>query len=405
MRVHVWGINYAPEPTGIGPHNTALCEHLARRGHDVKMFTSFAYYPAWKKSDADRGRLWRTDSINGVAVHRCWHFVPRRPSALKRIFHEATFVLTSLVRVLAAPRPDVMVVVSPPLLLGFAAWFVGAIKRAPFVFHVQDLQPDAAVGLGMIRAGWFVRLLYGLEAFAYRKAARVSGISAGMPDVFAGKNVAREKLVLFPNGVRIPPPEEMRRTNRFRARHGFSGDDFLAVYSGNFGVKQGLRILVDAARRVRDPRVRVVLCGEGGGRPDLESAVADAGLKNVTILPLQTDSDYREMLADADVCLIPQQAGSGGAFFPSKLLPALAFGKPVVTVADAGSQLVRELDAGGFGRNVPPGDSVALARELDALAQQPGQLAQFSVAARRHAEQWECGAVLADFERVLVSLA
>ena len=153
MRAIVWGINYAPEFTGIAPHSVALCEFLHARGHDVEMVSTFSYYPTWRKLPEDEGRLYRTDLINGVPVHRCWHFVPERVSPLKRIIHEATFISTSFLRMLALPRPDVFVVVSPPLALGAAAWMMGAIKRAPFIFHVQDLQPDAALKLGMLQAG------------------------------------------------------------------------------------------------------------------------------------------------------------------------------------------------------------------------------------------------------------
>src|SRR5688572_19940991 len=78
MKVNVWGINYAPEPTGIAPYNTVLCEHLSRTGHDVRMVTSFAYYPSWKKSAEDRRRLYRTDEMRNVPVHRCWHYVPAK---------------------------------------------------------------------------------------------------------------------------------------------------------------------------------------------------------------------------------------------------------------------------------------------------------------------------------------
>ena len=49
MRILVWGINYAPEVTGIGPCNTVLCEHLRAAGHEVEMVTSFPYYPGWRK--------------------------------------------------------------------------------------------------------------------------------------------------------------------------------------------------------------------------------------------------------------------------------------------------------------------------------------------------------------------
>src|SRR6187455_3141051 len=111
MRVIVWGINYAPEFTGIAPHSVALCEFLHVRGHDAQMVSTFSYYPTWRKLPDDEGTLYRTDIINGVPVHRCWHFVPKRVSAVKRILHEATFIVTSTLRTLSLPRPDVYVLV------------------------------------------------------------------------------------------------------------------------------------------------------------------------------------------------------------------------------------------------------------------------------------------------------
>src|SRR5436190_17403585 len=100
MRIVVWGINYAPEFTGIAPHNVALCEFLCRSGDIVEMITGFAYYPAWEKRPEDQWQVYRTDEMQGVKVHRCWEFVPKRVSSANRILHEATFVLTSTLRAL-----------------------------------------------------------------------------------------------------------------------------------------------------------------------------------------------------------------------------------------------------------------------------------------------------------------
>src|SRR5207237_6274227 len=104
--------------------------------------------------------------------------------------------------------------------------------RSPFVFHVQDLQPDAAVGLGMLQTGWFTRALYWLEAFAYKQAARVSGISEEILDAFRRKNVSEQKLVLFPNGVAIPDQTQIPVSGRFRDKHVFIADVVIAVYVG-----------------------------------------------------------------------------------------------------------------------------------------------------------------------------
>ena len=407
MRILVWGINYAPEVTGIAPCNVALCEHLRAAGHDAHMLTTFAYYPDWRKRPEDRGRMYRTDTVDGVPVHRCWHYVPARVSALKRIVHEGTFVLLSFLRGLALGRFDAMVVVSPPLLLGAAAWVLGRIKRAPFVFHVQDLQPDAAVGLGMLKPSAFTRALYRLEALAYAKAARVSGISQGMLRAFEAKGVPAENRVYFPNGARLPeggtalPP-----AGRWRARHGFAPEDFLAVYSGNLGIKQGLDILPEAARRLAPGgRVRIVVCGQGAAAERLRAAAEGAGM-NFTLLPLQDDAAYREMMADTDLCLITQQAGTGQYFFPSKLLSALACARPVLAVADADSELALALDEGGFGWRVAPGQPDELAATLTSVAASGAEeLRRRGEAGNAYVRRFAWDTILADFMRTLEVVA
>jgi colanic acid biosynthesis glycosyl transferase WcaI len=405
MRVIVWGINYAPEITGIAPHNVSLCEYLHATGHDVEMVTTFAYYPAWKKNPEDRSALYRTDRINGVPVRRCWHFVPERVTPLKRIIHEATFALTSTLRILTLKAPDVYLVASPPLILGTAARLVSLLKRAPFIFHVQDLQPDAAVGLGMLREGWFTRALYWLEAFAYKHALRVSSISPEILDAFRRKRVPEEKLILYPNSVELPARESLPATGAFRRKHGFAADEFLAVYAGNLGVKQGLEILLDAAQSLRTQRnIRVVLCGDGAERAALEENVKKRELENVSMLPLQRGLEYQELLVDADVSVITQQSGSGNAFFPSKLLVTLAHFSPVVTVADAGSALAKAVAEGAFGVNVSPGQPAELARALAEIARDREKRQAWGQSGRVYVEQFERNRVLEKFTTQLKAL-
>jgi colanic acid biosynthesis glycosyl transferase WcaI len=401
MRIIVWGINYAPEFTGIAPHSVALCEFLQANGDDVAMVAGFSYYPVWQKRPEDHATLYRTDLINGVPVHRCWQFVPGRVSALKRIFHEASFILTSTQRALSLPRPDVYVLVSPPLLLGVAGWLVGKIKSAPFVFHVQDMQPDAAVGLGMLKASWFTKALYAIEAFAYRHAARVSGITQGMLKAFRAKGVSEEKLIYFPNAISLEETEPPPARGEFRQGHGFAPEEFLAVYAGNLGVKQGLDVLLETARLLRDSRIRILICGDGAQRESLEERVREMNLPNVSMLPLQQGRDYRSLLVDADVCFITQQAGSGNSFFPSKLLGLLAESKPVVTVAAAECELAHAVGEGKFGINVPPGRPQELAEVLDSIGQDAPRLSAYGAAGRVYVQQFDKAHIFSSFREHL----
>ena len=404
MKVLVWGINYAPELTGIAPCNVALCEHLLRQGHQVEMVTGFPYYPHWQKRAEDCGRLYHTETLNGVVVCRCWQFVPRSLSAFKRILHEASFVLTSTLRVLFGARSDLMVVVSPPLLLGTAAAIVHGLRGIPFVFHVQDLQPDAAVGLGMLKPGLLTRALYRLEAIAYRSAARVSGISGSMLQAFQKKGVPAAKQLYFPNSVRVSSRNGSPPQGVFRRRHGIADDDLLVVYSGNLGVKQGLGIILDAAQLCEDPRVQFIICGDGAARPALSKLAQESGLKNLRLLPLQAPAAFEEMMVDADLSLITQQAGSGKFFLPSKLLTSLVFRKPIVAVADPDSELALAIREGDFGICLSPERPNELANQLDQWVDAGPRLEEMARKGRIYVERFDAERVLGAFEAELKKL-
>ena len=367
MKITVWGINYDPEPTGIGPFNTDLCAFLAERGHTVTMVSTFPYYPWWRKRPADCGKLYQSENHQGVRVHRCWHYVPAKPTTFKRLLHELSFVTTSTLRLLFLPRADVYIVVSPPLFLGLGATLVRWLRWAKFVYHVQDLQPDAALGLGMIKPGLAVKMLYALESWTYARASLVSGISQGMMDAFLKKRVRPEKIYLLPNWI---PDGDATASPfsrvSFRAAHRLSAETPLIAYSGNLGMKQGLEVVIEAASLASQPSpsgrpvIHWAICGEGAAKPALEALIADNGCATARLYPLQTDELYQSLLREADVCLITQQKGTGQFFFPSKLLSILQLGRAVLAVADESSELARAVREGGFGLVVAPGDAPAL---------------------------------------------
>src|SRR5439155_21622449 len=89
---------------------------------------------------------------------------------------------------------------------------------------------------------------------------------------------------------------------KFRRRYDFAEEEFLAIYAGNLGVKQGLDVLLEAAPLLRTPRIRILICGDGAQREALAHRVHELKSRNVTMLPLQEGEDYRALLVDADVC-------------------------------------------------------------------------------------------------------
>jgi colanic acid biosynthesis glycosyl transferase WcaI len=412
MKITSWGINYAPEPTGIAPYNTELCEFLKSRGHEISMVTTFSYYPAWAKLPADRWRFYRTDTKEGVPIHRCWHYVPAKATTARRILHELSFGLTSFLRILTLPRADIYIVVSPPLFLGILARMVAFLKRSRYVFHVQDLQPDAALGLGMVKSGAFMRLLLGIERFSYHHAVAVSGISESMLVAFERKGVPVEKCWYFPNWVsRNVAQMDPATHHSFRESHGIPPDAFLAVYAGNLGRKQGLRVLVEAGRLLKEnppggrfSSIWIVIAGAGVMRLELEQELAREPAPNFLLLSLLPEPAYRAMLAEATVGIVTQAKGSGQVVFPSKLLTIVAAGLPVLSVAEADSDLARSVAKGNFGVNVPSAQPEQVAQAMVNLTRQPDELQRMAENGRRWVQSFSADKILGEFEEKLRSL-
>jgi colanic acid biosynthesis glycosyl transferase WcaI len=191
----------------------------------------------------------------------------------------------------------------------------------------------------------------------------------------------------------------------FRRRHGFSDSDFLAVYSGNLGIKQGLDLLLEVAPLLQNSRIQIVLCGDGADRRRLEKMLASKKLSNVRMLPLQEKTAFQEMLTDADLCLVLQRSGTGRWFFPSKLLNILAYARPVLTVADADSELGRLVSEEQLGTNVEPGNPRSLADALEQMADAHEALASFGENGHRYVKRFEMERVLSNFEAVLDDVA
>lgn len=401
LHIDLWGINYHPEPIGIAVYNTQLSEYLAKKGHEMRATTGFPYYPQWRKLQPG---VVATENMNNVLVRRNWLYVPHKVSTRRRVLHEFSFAVTSFFRQLFSRRADVYVVVSPPLLLGLCAIIISAVKCAPFVFYVQDLQPDAAIALGMIKQGWLLKLLLWMEATIYKEAATILVISDGMKDTVAAKGVPQEKIVTLPNWTSDADKVPAHTPNSWKRQHGLSEQSTLISYCGNIGVKQGLESVVEAAYMLsKHQDLHVAICGDGADKDRLQELVDARNLKNVSMLPLLESDDYWALLQDSDACLVTLKPGTGASFLPSKLLNILLAGKPVITNADAGSALHAAVIDGKFGCTAS-GDAESLAECMRTFLDSSTAHQQMGENAREYVKRFDKAQILDGLSDLLIRI-
>ena len=399
MRLLIVGLNYAPEPVGIGPYTAGMAETLAARGIEVRVVGGKPYYPQWRPYPGYRG-LWRRTRENGVEVVRCAHYVPAQPTGLRRIVHLASFALSSLVPALRWTRwrPDVVLCVAPALLSVPTAWLAARAAGATLWIHVQDFEVEAAQATGLVGAdGLAARLARRVENALLRSADRVSTISPQMARRLLAKGIAPERVIEVRNWANALAPE--RSEARSYRDEWDLGARHVALYSGNIANKQGIGIVIEAARLLAARAdIAFVICGEGPNRARLEESSRD--LRNVQFHDLQPAERLSELLALADVHLLPQIAGAADLVLPSKLTNMLASARPVVATAVVGSGLFEEVD--GCGVLTPPGDAAAFADAIAGLIDEPARRASLGAAAKARAqERWSQASIIDRLEAEL----
>jgi len=404
MKILIYGINYAPELTGIGKYTAEMAETLVEKGHSVRIVCAPPYYPAWRIGSGYSALRYSTERRGGVALWRAPLWVPSRPSGARRIAHLASFALSSLPVMLrhALWRPDAVICIAPSLLNAPAGWFVARLTGAHAWIHIQDYEVDAAFSLGMLKGSLLKRTVLAIERTLLKRFDTVSTISGKMIERAMSKGIPPRKLVHFPNWADTHSIYPLKRPSELRTELYISPSATIVLYSGNMGTKQGLDILAGAAERLvsRDNLV-FVFCGNGPARAEL--LLRCAGLRNCRFLELQPISRLNELLNLADIHVLPQRADAADLVMPSKLTGMFASGRPVIAMASPGTELHDVVAPRGI--VVPPGDAETLASSIDALAANAAERARLGQAGRRFAEAvLSRDAVLSEFDARLRAL-
>ncbi len=405
MKILVYGINYAPELTGIGKYTAEMAETLVGMGHEVRVVSAPPYYPDWRIANGYRALRYSIEDRNDVKLWRTPLWVPPKPKGVRRIAHLASFALSSLPVMLRQVlwRPDVVICIAPSLMNAPAGWLVARMTGAHAWIHIQDYEVDAAFSLGMLKGSLLKRTALALERFLLKRFDTVSTISGKMIEHAMRKGIHPRKLVHFANWADTHSIHPLKRPSEFRTTLHISPSATVVLYSGNMGAKQGLEILAEAAQKLeaRDNLV-FVFCGNGPARDEL---IARCGsLRNCRFMDLQPANRLNELLNLADIHVLPQRADAADLVMPSKLTGMLASGRPVIAMASRGTELHDVVSPRGI--VIPPGDPDALVTAIESLAANAAERARLGIAGRKFAEaELSREAVLREFEAKLRALS
>ena len=382
------------EGTG-GTRSYEFARRLVESGHAVTMVTAAA----------GEARRHEVDGIDVVEVSGGERDYVRATATGygRRIAGFGRFAAAATAAAARAPRPDVVFATSPPLTMAFPAIATARRHRAPLVFEVRDLWPEAPIQMGALENPAARRVARMLERRAYRAATKVVALSPGMVDGVMAAGIPRADIALIPNAADLDLFSPDLDPGSMRADLGADGR-FVCAYFGTMGEANDLGQVVDAAAILKErgeDGVVFVLQGDGKRRPAIEAAVSERGLDNVILLPAGDKAAAARLAAASDACLtifkdVPILATNS----PNKLFDTFAAGRPAIVNTDGWQRtLVEDNDAGVY---AAAGDPEDLARRVLELRDDPGRARRMGANGRALAEREFGRDLLAERLRLLL---
>jgi len=321
MRVLIIGINYRPEPTGIGPYTAGLAEHLAARGDEVTVVTGLPSYPGWRLMHGGPRRLLTTERVDGVTVIRAAHYIPASQTAVKRALYEGTFGLTALLASLRLDRPDAILGVVPSLSGGILARLTGQRLR-PRTGSSSRTSWAGGPTVRDRRRGTVARATGTAEAWAAAGARAIGVVADTFIPYLASIGVPAERITHVPTGCASRPSLTRAETRR---RFGWPDDRQVILHAAH-GLKQGLEQVVEAGRLAAE-RGEPSGSSLRGRQPGTGTAGSGGRSPHDRIPSNPAGRLHASLLAAADVLFLSERATQLDMSLPSKLTSYFAAGR------------------------------------------------------------------------------
>ncbi|PFG38704.1 glycosyltransferase involved in cell wall biosynthesis [Georgenia soli] len=361
---------FAPEVAAASFRLRALCEALARGGADVTVLTVRAPGP-------DAGPP-------GVRVRR-WPVLRDRSGYVRGYLQYLSFDVPLLLRLLLAPRPDV-VVCEPPPTTGAVVRAVCALRRVPYVYYAADLWADAAEAARMPAPA--VRVLRVVEQLALHGARRVIAVSDGVRERLAALGVHNATTVRNGVDTSVFTPEGPSAAET---------EQPTIVYAGTTSEWQGADVFVRAMPAVLEqvPDARLVFLGQGSAWPaiaDLAAALPRGAVEMRGLVPPAEAARWQRGAAAAAVSIVP---GQGYDFaYPTKIYAALACGTPVIFAGTGPA--ADDIRAHDLGWAVDHDVEAVAAAMVSALRAEPADAGRLAAWVEEHASAAAAGRAAAD---------
>lgn len=322
----------------------SLCTELVNRGHDVTVLTGFPQYPQGKIYDGYGFNKEYEREWNGVKIERL-KALPRGKTPIGMLLNCLTFVQKGKkwVKICEEKFDAVYVFEVSPVTVGLPAVYYKEKFGTPIFFNVQDLWPENVEVVLGIHNKLIIKLINKIVDKIYSASDKILCSSNGFVENIKARGVAAEKLVFWPQFCDNPDFTDAEKPEIY------SFNDFKIVFAGNIGEAQGLDLLLETAKRLKNrDDIKFYLVGDGRARRKLQEKAKLFALKNVVFVDKVSASEADRYIHFADCAYLSFKDNPVfNMTIPAKLQSYMACGTPILAAAGGESaEIIKKADCG-----------------------------------------------------------
>jgi glycosyltransferase involved in cell wall biosynthesis len=367
MRILFLTHYFPPEVNAPASRTYEHCRRWVQAGADVTVITCVPNHPRGIIFPGYRNRLWQRERIDGIEVIRVWTLATANEGFLLRTLNYVVFMLMSIVASCFARRPDVVISTSPQFFAGLAGYVASRLRRARWILEIRDLWPESILAVGAIKSKAIIRLLEGLERFAYRKADRIVVVTESFVSHVAKHGGDAGRITVITNGVDLSTFRQRERDVALARELGLEGK-FVAAYVGTHGMAHGLKTILEAAEKLKDrPDIALLMVGDGAAKAGLKEQRDRMGLTNVVMLDELPKDKMAQIWSISDVSLVLlRNLPLFATVIPSKIFESMAMERPIILGVVGES--ARIIEAAQCGIRIEPESAEQLSAAIRTLA-------------------------------------
>lgn len=362
---------FPPEIGGGSQRSIGFAEELKKQNFDVVVITPFPSYLISRENIKIKYRLYERTNVNGFTIYRTFVFASDRGNFLKRILYYLSFAFSaSVVMIFQVKRPDYVLTVSPPLFTGIVGIIGKKIQRCKFIFDIGDLWPESAIQLGFLKNQLIIKLASQFEKYIYKKSNYINVVTKLTYDKLKSFYPFIKKINYIPNFVDTDKVKKELKNCYYLDKFDLKGK-IVFGYAGNIGSAQGIKIITDAARLLKDcENLIFLIIGDGVDKSLIHEEIIKYDLSNVILLAPVSREEIIKIISVFDYMIIPLvKSELFKITIPSKLYESMAAEIPVLLCVDGEARkIVEKFNCGMF---IEPENSVALSETIKKIIDEP----------------------------------